>query len=774
MRRVDTLADRCAADDATAVVSSGMRGVGLLGCLIVAACAPPVPPSPQRGCEEAVAADRDTAAAECLVGYVLTGDAATGGRAAQRMCRREGALPILEWIAGAIGDSPAGADAWHAVGIRRRLDGDLEGSLEAHLRAASHRAAGDELGHLHDSMGLFATYLVQSNYQAGAHQAAVLYELAPRIGGPDDRAIVYISIAGMMLELGSPIVAAELIDQAKPFVSVSSKYYGYLRQREAAIERARKHPQLEQRALHEAYDSAVRRHDRDLESNIRMNMVRAALDAGAVDDAARLLDSPPMAQDAPPNDRSVDAYFRGLVAIARGDSATAVRVIERVLPRAPDVWIDYLESVRGRALVQVGPAGEAEHALLHAVEATERKRAALDADTFKSWMLETERAPFEDLFLLYVAQGRLEDAFGIVQRATARSILDGLLGDEHPDQSPAQAIAAAGARVEGARALERSLRASHAALMPDPLVVLTRLRGNHVITYFAARGELWAIAVGSDGALSAHRIGAVSELGDRAAAWRRHPDDIRLADDLGERLLPDPLLPREGSRVFIVADLPIAEVAFAALRKHGDYVVFHHPVAYAPSAAVLSFTRRSNSPHRAVVLGDPTGDLPQARLEAQEVARLLHVDPRLGTAANRSAILDASEATLLHIAAHTEPTVTGSALRLADGQLDAAAIIDRGINAGAVVLLTCSSAAVAGADELSSLASAFLAAGAHTVIAARWGIEDAVGREFAELFYRAGGIASPVDAVASAQRSLLANHVSVTQWSAFVVMGGVP
>src|SRR6185295_6986215 len=112
------------------------------------------------------------------------------------------------------------------------------------------------------------------------------------------------------------------------------------------------------------------------------------------------------------------------------------------------------------------------------------------------------------------------------------------------------------------------------------------------------------------------------------------------------------------------------------------------PVAYASSAAVLSAMRRSRSPVRALVLGDPTGDLPQAREEAKEVAARLQVAPRLGAEATSAAVLGAREATLIHVAAHTESTPAGSALRLSDGLLDANAVVDHGITAGAIVLLT--------------------------------------------------------------------------------------
>jgi CHAT domain-containing protein len=322
--------------------------------------------------------------------------------------------------------------------------------------------------------------------------------------------------------------------------------------------------------------------------------------------------------------------------------------------------------------------------------------------------------------------------------------------------------------------LARSLRTSRATATPPIDAVLARLRGNHVITYFRARNELWAIAIRADGALRSRRIGGVPEIVARVTAWRRHPDDTGSAAELGAALLPDEIMPPSGAPLFVIEEDPIAEVSFAALRRHGQRVLDQHAVAYAPSAAVLSATRRSQSVIRALVLGDPTGDLPQAREEAREVADRLKVKPRLGADAARTAVLDAGDATLIHIAAHTVATETGAALRLSDGLLEAGTVLDHGVAAGSIVLLTCSSAPITSRDELAPLASAFLAAGAHTVVASRWSVPDDIARAFARKFYEANGLVDPVGAVAAAQRELVRRQVPVERWATFAVIGGLP
>lgn len=753
---------------------AGRAGRVAIWLCMICACREPDAPTLAERCQRAAESRLPDAAELCLPVYELTRDPAAGARAARALQNRDGARPIVEWIAGSIGDSAAGADAWLATAVSRVSDLDLPGTLAAYERAVAMRATGDTLGQLHDAVGLIHYHLIQSEYQRAAEQAVIAHGLVRLVASRDDRAVAYINIASFLTRIGNLSTTEEILEEARSSIPVTSRYYAWLRQLDAFVERGHDHREMETLARDEAHALAMRDGDRVLEWNTRFNLIEAAIRNGALSDAEAWLNYQPLSPDAPGNDRAVVAYYRALLAFARGDDRTAAELSERVLPVAPDNWIDSLEAVRGRALAHGGQRGPAEQALLRAVEAIERRRESLDSDPFKSSLLADQRAPFEDLFLLYVSNDRLQDALATVLRATARSILDGLLQAAQGDSFPVRGIAEVGAWSESMRKLAHALRSSHATGRPQMVSLLGRLRGNHVITYFHARGDLWAIAVTRDGSLRAEKIGSVAEIAARVEAWQAHRDDADVANQLGTVLMPDTLMPPEGAPLYVIEDDPISDVAFAALRRHGELVLDHHAVAYAPSAAVLSAARRASSPIRPMVLGDPTDDLPQARREAVEVARRLQVTPRLGAEATRAAVLDAGGATLIHIAAHTTATAAGAALQLSDGLLDAGEVIDHGITAGAIVLMTCSSDAVAGRTELAPLASAFIAAGAHTVIASRWKVNDDVARSFAEKFYQANGLVDPVSAVAKAQRQLMQDNVPVDQWATFAVVGGLP
>lgn len=769
------LAQRSAAQYVGSAMAGG-RGARIgalaIGLCMICACGASQSPTLAERCRQAAFARLPDAAELCLPAYELTGDPALGSRAARSLQNRAGAEPIVEWIASAIGDSPAGADAWLAAAVVRDHHRDVRGALAAYERAVAMRGARDATGQLRDATGLIFHHLRASEYQAAIDQAVIAHGLIGVVDSREDLAAAYINIATVLVQVGNLSTTEEILDEARPLIPVTSRQYALLRQLDAAVERGRDHREMETIALDEAHALAIRDGDRALEWNTRFNLIDAAIRNGALRDAEAWLASP-LPPDASRYDRAIVAHHRALLAEARGDHAAAAALVERALPDAPDSFRTSLDTVYGRALARLGRAS-AEPVLSRAVEAVERKRDSLDSDTFKSWLLADQRAPFEDLFLLYVAGDHLRDALATVQRATARSILDGLLQAAHDDPSAVRGIAGVGAWSSSMRRLGNALRSSPKGARPDMTALLDRLRGNHVITYFRAREDLWAIAIAADGALRARKIGRAAELAGRVAAWREHLDDPKLAGVLGDALLPDDLVPPAGVPLFIIEDEPIGEVAFAALRRHGELVLDHNPVAYAPSAAVLSATLRSSSPIRPMVLGDPTDDLPQARQEATDVARRLRVTPRLGADATRAAVFGAAGATLIHIAAHTAPTTAGAALQMSDGLLDAGSVIDKGVTAGAIVLMTCSSDAVSGRDELAPLASAFVAAGAHTVVASRWVVPDGVARRFAELFYQANGLADPVGAVAGAQRQLVKAHVPVKDWATFAVVGGLP
>lgn len=185
-------------------------------------------------------------------------------------------------------------------------------------------------------------------------------------------------------------------------------------------------------------------------------------------------------------------------------------------------------------------------------------------------------------------------------------------------------------------------------------------------------------------------------------------------------------------------------VPFHALEVSGGPLIRRNPVVYAPSASVLaSIARRGERTERAdaIVVGDTRGDLPYAREEADLVADILAVRAIPGGEATRRRLIEAIGAAgylrILHLACHgtfSEDNGFDSGILTAVGDesdgaaavLSAQDFLDAQVAAGLVALSACESGISERrpGDELVGLTRALLVAGARTVLASLWKVND--------------------------------------------------
>ncbi|MFI5889760.1 CHAT domain-containing protein [Actinoplanes sp. NPDC051513] len=201
-------------------------------------------------------------------------------------------------------------------------------------------------------------------------------------------------------------------------------------------------------------------------------------------------------------------------------------------------------------------------------------------------------------------------------------------------------------------------------------------------------------------------------------------------------------------RLILVPTGPLSAVPWhAAFRAEGSrrrYAIEDAVISYAISGR--SFAESARRPARDVksvlIVGDPAGDLPFAGVEASAIGRVFYPDGTfLGVGAAEPGtprqVLDwisdaAPGPSLLHLACHghTDPAHPADAcLRLAGGVLTARRLLEASRTAELQierVFLAACATGVAGADhdEAFSLATAFLAAGAHTVFGSLWPVPD--------------------------------------------------
>ena len=159
------------------------------------------------------------------------------------------------------------------------------------------------------------------------------------------------------------------------------------------------------------------------------------------------------------------------------------------------------------------------------------------------------------------------------------------------------------------------------------------------------------------------------------------------------------------------------------------------------------------------------------------------LDSLWGRAATRAAILHLNEAAqlqdyaILHFTAHAvlDPLAPSqSRILLADGNLTFVDILNLRLQGRVVTLSACDGAlgSPQAGDEMMALARAFFYAGARSVVASLWPVEDEATGQLMQRFnqYLAAG-ENTARALRAAQLELMVAGYTPYQWAAFVTIG---
>jgi CHAT domain-containing protein len=330
--------------------------------------------------------------------------------------------------------------------------------------------------------------------------------------------------------------------------------------------------------------------------------------------------------------------------------------------------------------------------------------------------------------------------------------------------------------------------AIRAALGPGQLVVeyFVPVEGQ-VVVFLVSRDQVHAL----ESQVSVENVASRVRLARELMVRNDQPGERldRVLEALHEALI-EPLL-RAGllsgaDELMIVPHQVLVYLPFAALkdRTTGRYLVQDFTLRVLPSAAVLPvLADRQGSAGRSGAAASafaPFPDrLPASRKELEAVsAEGANVRRYVGSrATERTVRLALGESNLVHLATHGILNVQNpmfSRLELArnngddpadDGRLEVHELLSLPIGAELVFLSGCetgvgaahSTGFVQGADY-ATLSQAFLYAGAGSVIATLWPVEDAGAATFAGLFYGQLEGTPPAHALARAQRAMLTHE----------------
>ena len=525
--------------------------------------------------------------------------------------------------------------------------------------------------------------------------------------------------------------------------------------------------------------------------------------------------------------RAWQTHTEARLALARGDLASAERLLRAFLDSKSkaltgDTRFDghvRLADVYARR----GDVARAERELATAAEEIERWRAQLSDAELRSLAFQssaTENAAATDPVALAAGTaralavlaggGRAEAAFSLAERWRARELVDRLtrvtaLRTAETESSSRPTLVTAAPR--GA--------ADVVAGIPDDRTAL--------VEYIVAEGAPITVFVVQRGGVTARVLPAFASLG---AAVRRFGALVESGIDaapFGRRLaaaLVDPAIALLGpgvTRIIVVPDGPLHRLPFDALRSSdGRFLIERYAFGTAPSAsALLALWARprpaSAPPLRLLALGDAAvatgprdttdaataGFLAAARAagalerltgaarEARRVARYAPTaDVRLGRDASAAFLkyTDLRGYRVVHFATHAvvdERSVAGTALVLAPGNgesgfVGASDLSALRLVADLVVLSACRSAGgvVIGGEGMQGLTAPLLAAGARSLVATHWRIEDREVVPFIDAFYDALANGEPVaDALRTAKLRAVRGGKSPRIWAAFAAIG---
>ena len=264
---------------------------------------------------------------------------------------------------------------------------------------------------------------------------------------------------------------------------------------------------------------------------------------------------------------------------------------------------------------------------------------------------------------------------------------------------------------------------------------------------------------------------------------------------------------QEAKDLIIVPDAELHRIPFAALRDENNQTLAEkHRIRVLPSLTIMKaiFDCPDNYHNQkgAVIVGDPdVGSvlikatkkpklitrLEHAHKEAEEIARMVGVNPLLGEKATKARFLEKLRtAALVHIAAHGNsgtgeiafappPQKRKPELDEEDVFLTMAEVQKAKVRAKLVVLSCCHSAeGPIRAEGVIGMARAFLGAGARSVLGTLWAIDDNATLEFMRNFYqhlKLGEKASEAVYQATAALRGSEEFQSPYYWAPFVLIG---
>ncbi len=470
---------------------------------------------------------------------------------------------------------------------------------------------------------------------------------------------------------------------------------------------------------------------------VMASLANALLDAGDVKRARTVLDGVALADDNAALRAQLERTQARLL-LAEGRPQEALAAYQALSARNAGFDSPYhrlwaLEGV-ANAQLALGNQQAASDALTQALDSLDTVRAQFRSEEIKLGLFSDLQNLFERAISLSLDLGDARRALDISERSRARAFLDAVRGRAALPASATGSVSTA---------------SMQALLAPDERVLQFHALADRLAVWVLARDSVRAVMIPLGRAQLATAVDAF-----RQSVSEGRPTAIELADKLGASLI-SPLGLASGERLIVVPHGPLHYLPFQALRVDGAYLIERHRIALVPSMSIAAqlVSRPANSTARVVAFGnpkvEPKDDLPGAEREVAQIAAIFKGTTRFmqAEATKTRFRQEAPEARVLHVAAHAQadridPLRSRILLANEDQKqnfLDASEVLAIDLSKVALVTLSaCESALgrVANGDEVLGFPRSFLSAGADSMIASLWLVNDNATALLMEVVYR--------------------------------------
>ncbi|WP_320173181.1 CHAT domain-containing protein [Maridesulfovibrio sp.] len=238
-------------------------------------------------------------------------------------------------------------------------------------------------------------------------------------------------------------------------------------------------------------------------------------------------------------------------------------------------------------------------------------------------------------------------------------------------------------------------------------------------------------------------------------------------------------------RLIIVPHKVLHYLPFHALKSRQGYLVLKHSISYSPSTTVLSIVENKigNNNGKALIIGNPTKNLPFAEKEALSIGKILtNSTICIGNNGTETIIKEKSdEYNVIHIATHGSfngKDPMNSELYLSpdqknDGTLRATELFGCDWHASLVTLSACETgiSKYNRGDELIGLQRAVFFAGTKSLLASSWKVDDKSTSYQMRKFYKYLKKYPKDQALQKAQVDTLIEYGRPYHWASFKLIG---